>query len=169
MAFLVCAIYCGAFKVCLHRTLWSRGSSLSSILSLHVRSQYPALHSLNPINHQNPKPTHTMHLPLPTFAFLLTLLLPTLASHDGPYPTFSPTHHKPPFPTGTGTAPATCPTKTITKTTTVTVTTTATGSGGFYPTATGTGASSGTGVYYPTVGLRYVRPRKQRREGFRWF
>jgi hypothetical protein len=95
-----------------------------------------------------------MHLPLPTLAFLLTLLLPTLASHDGPYPTFSPTHHNPPFPTGTGTAPAT---------------TTATGTGGFYPTATGTGASSGTGVYYPTVGLRYVRPRKQRREGFRWF
>jgi len=54
MAFLVCAIYCGAFKLCLHRTLWSRGSWLSFILSLHVRSQYPALHSLNPINHQNP-------------------------------------------------------------------------------------------------------------------
>lgn len=148
-------------------------SWLEFILSLSLSTlvpNNPALQlSQNPSTAKSQNQPNTMHLSFATLAFLFTLLLPILASHDDPYPTFSRTHHKPHFPTGTGTAPATCPTKTITTTTTVTVTTTATGTGGFYPTATGTGASSGTGVYYPTAGLRYVKPRKQRREGFRWF
>lgn len=145
------------------------GSLLSFFLSppSFTNTQH---HSLPP--HQpttSPKSNHTMHLllPTPTLILFLTLLLPTLASHD---PRNEP-HYPTSFPTATGTTPTTCPTKTITttlhSTTTITVTM-GTGTGGYYPTATGTGASSGTGVYFPTAGLRYVRPRRQRREEFRW-